>query len=423
MNLKDLQEKRDKAIADARAENDKITPQTTEADAKEIEKRFDGFMADADKYDAQLQRELRLAKAEARSEEPIPSIAGRDDPDADGDAGDEASKPLREQRSYLDAYRDLLRYGFLDLPPEQRSLLQRGYIAPEGKEKRAQTITTTGGGYLIPQGFQAELDKRLLAFGGMFEFSRILRTDSGNPLPWPTTDDTSNEGELLAINTAAAEQDVTFGTEQLDAFMFSSKIIRVPFQLLQDSAFNLDVEFPVMLAERLARSVNRYATVGTGSSQPQGVVGAASAGVTLASSTDVTFDELIDMEHSLDPSYRQGARWMMHDTTLKVLRKKKDNNLNYIWSPGTRDGIPPQIWNYPYTINQHMPILGSGNKPLLFGLGQKFIIRQVRDTTIMRLTERYAEYLQVGFLGFARFDSELIDAGGGPIRYAICPSP
>lgn len=417
MNLKDMYEKRAKLIADARTEFDKIKPDTTEADAKEYEKRFDGFMGEADVLTKKIERTEKLAAAEAALDEPIESRAGRGSGDDDGS---EAGRK-KSVAGYDLAFRSYCLGGLQNTTPEERKILRSGWVAPE---KRAQGTGTTAGGYTIPESFMAELEKALLRFGGMLEVARILRTDTGAAMPWPTVDDTSNEGALVSENTDAGEQDVTFGTEQLDAYLYTTKYLKISNTLLQDSAFNLGVELPEMLAQRFRRVLNRHCTVGTGSSQPQGVVGAASAGNTLAASNDITFDELIDLEHSLDPEYRQqGARWMFHDTTLKVLRKKKDQDNNYIWSQSTRDGTPAKVWDYPYTINQHMPILGSGNKPILFGNFQKYIIRMVRDVTVRRLDELFAIADQAAFVGFGRFDGELIDAGTHPIRYAVCPSP
>jgi HK97 family phage major capsid protein len=414
MNLKDMYEKRAKLIADARAEFDKIKADTTEADAKEFEKRFDGFMGEADALSKKIDRQEKLERAEADIDEPIESRAGR----GNDDDGEATGKKI--SADYERVFRSYCLGGLHALDRDQIKILRTGFVAPE---KRAQSTSTTAGGYTIAESFMRELEKAMLAFGGMLEVSRILRTDTGAAMPWPTVDDTSNEGALVSENTDAGEQDVTFGTEQLDAYLYTTKYLKISNTLLQDSAFDLGVELPNMLAERFARILNRHTTVGTGSSQPQGVVGASTAGVTLTSSTDITFDELIDLEHSLEISYRRGARWMFHDNTLKVLRKKKDSDNNYIWSPGTRDGIPPKIWNYDYTINQHMPVLGSGNKAILFGDFKKYIIRMVRDVNVRRLDELFAIADQAAFVGFGRFDGELIDAGTHPIRHAVCPSP
>jgi HK97 family phage major capsid protein len=416
MSTKALIEERAKLVAEARAEFDKITDKTTEAEAKEIEARYDTIMAKVNGLGSRIDRAQQLEDAERELDKPIETRAGRDDPDADPD------KAKAEQaKAYEGAFRSYLRFGHADLSPEERKVLRVGFVADN--EKRAQSTTTTAGGYTIPEGFQRELEKALLAFGGMLSAARILPTSTGNALPWPTVNDTTNEGALLAENTAASEQDVTFGTETLNAYKYTSKLIKVSSELMQDSAFDMDAYLREALSERLARILNRHATTGTGTDQPQGVVGASTAGKTAASSSAVTFDELRDLIHSVDPAYRDRGLLMFHDNTLLALSKLKDDQSRYLWMPSPRDGEPDRIWGYRYSINQHMPVFGSGNKSILFGDFKKYIIRIVRQTVIRRLDERYAEADQVAFVGFSRFDGELIDAGTNPIKHLVHPSP
>src|SRR5690606_22874124 len=114
-------------------------------------------------------------------------------------------------------------------------------MLPELREQRALgTVSGPAGGYTVPQGFYRVLEDAMLAYGGMRQArTTILRTASGEPLPMPTANDTDNEGIIISENpsTKVPEQDITFGQETLRAHMYSSKAIRVSFQLLQDSAF------------------------------------------------------------------------------------------------------------------------------------------------------------------------------------------
>jgi HK97 family phage major capsid protein len=57
-----------------------------------------------------------------------------------------------------------------------------------------------------------------------------------------------------------------------------------------------------------------------------------------------------------------------------------------------------------------MPDIATGTKPIAVADFSKFIIRQAGSYNFRRLDERYADNLQVAFLGYARFDSKVIDA-------------
>jgi HK97 family phage major capsid protein len=101
--------------------------------------------------------------------------------------------------------------------------------------------TSTGGG-TVPQGFVNSLERALAAFGGIRSAADVIRTDTGAALPWPTVNDTGNSGELLAENTAATDNsanDPTFGQTTFGAYKFSSKVIRISYELIEDSAFDM----------------------------------------------------------------------------------------------------------------------------------------------------------------------------------------
>jgi HK97 family phage major capsid protein len=304
---------------------------------------------------------------------------------------------------------------------------QRAGINPRAKamrfdlhnngEMRAQSVGTgSEGGFTSPQGFVPELEAALLHFGGVRECSRVIRTDTGNQLDWPAYDDTANSGALLGENTQEGEQDVTFTNVNLDAYKYSSDIVRVSVELMQDSAFNLESELARILGTRLGRITNTAYTTGTGSSQPNGVVTASAAGVTAAATGAITADEVIDLVHSLDIAYRGNGKFMAKDSTLQAIRKLKDGDNRYLWGDGSLNGMQADtLLGYPVVTNNDMAALGASAKSVLFGDFSKYIIRDVRDITVVRMDERYADYLQVGFVAFLRTDSDLVDGGGNAI--------
>lgn len=195
----------------------------------------------------------------------------------------------------------------------------------------------------------------------------------------------------------------------------------VPFELLQDSAFDLPSFIARKLGERIGRKQATDFTTGDGSSKPNGIVTASTAGKTAASATAIISDELIDLEHSVDPSYRPGAGWMFHDNILAAIRKLKESTTNaYIWQPGLQTGIPERILSYPFFINQKMASsIAASAKTILFGRLDKYNIRDVAEVRLVRMNERYADTDQVGFVAFLRSDGDLVDAGTNPIKHLV----
>ncbi|HLY57760.1 MAG TPA: phage major capsid protein, partial [Stellaceae bacterium] len=200
---------------------------------------------------------------------------------------------------------------------------------------------------------------------------------------------------------------------------FSSKLILVPNQLLQDSAFNLTTWLAGKLGVRIARALNRKLTVGSGAKEPTGVMNVATLGVLCPTgeTTTVTADDLMDLEHSVDPAYRANAVWMLADPTLKGIKKLKDGAGRYLWTAGLAEGEPGTILGHTYVVNPHMPLPAANAQTIAFGDFSNYFIRRVRGMQVLRLTERYADFNQTGFLAFQRWDGNLVDAGTHPVKY------
>lgn len=288
-------------------------------------------------------------------------------------------------------------------------------------EMRAQGVATgAAGGYLVPEGFRTKLVERMKRIGSVRRVAEVIHTDSGASLPFPTNDDTANIGAILAENVQVTEQDVTMGTITLGAYTYTSRLVRVSLQLLQDNAFDLDSWLARTLAARIARAQNIHFTTGTGTAQPQGIVTGATSGVTAASTTVITMDNLIDLLHSVDPAYRAEqdalgsspeAKWMMGDTALAAIRKLKDGQGQYLLQPSVQAGVPDQLLGYGIEINPDMPAPAAGTKPVLFGnFRAGYVVRDVASVEVLRLVERYADFLQHGFLGYMRSDAVVQDA-------------
>lgn len=408
-----LHEQRGRILEEARSFLDQITDETPAEKVAELEAEHAKRMDEFDRLGGKIENYQRQLDAEtshrSRREEIVDDErrAGRDtthDQVADG-----------EHRAVADIFRDAMRFGMSGLPTEERQALidLRTSLTPE---MRAQSAgTDSEGGFTVPEGFFPQISLTQAIWGPMLDpaFANVIDTDTGNDLPFPTSDDTSNVGALLAENAQVAEQDVTFGATTLQAYMYTSKLVRVSLQLLQDSAFSMDTLLDTLFGERLARGINAHLTTGTGSSQPNGVVTAASAGVTAASNSAITFDELINLQHTVDPAYRasQRAGWMFTDQTLRDIRKLKDGDSNYIWQMGdVKTGAPATLLDAPYRVNPDMAEIGTLAVSVLYGDFGQYVVRRVRGSQMMRLNERYADYLQAGFLAFQRVDGDILQS-------------
>jgi HK97 family phage major capsid protein len=343
-----------------------------------------------------FERSARLDKVDR--DQVVDAVTG--DPRAAGDG----------EKRYADAFGRYMRRGLNGCNDEQRELLEGNFV-----ESRDQgTGTDTAGGYLVPEGFRNKLVEVMKAYGGLLDLAEPLVTDTGNDLPWVTNDDTGNEGEIVGENQAVSQQDLAFGGRRLKAHNFSSRMMLVPLMLLQDSAFSLEEFIPRKAGERIGRRAARAWINGTGVDEPEGVTTNTLIGKTgLAGQvSSVIYDDLIDLEHSVDVAYRnERSRFLFHDLTLAALRKLKDGQQRPLWVPVPGPGFSATINGRAYTIDNSMPTMAANAKSILFGdFRSGYVVRQVRGVSTMRLAERYAEKLQVAFFSWARLDGAVQDA-------------
>ena len=253
MNTKELRAKRATLIENARKLIDVEKP-TAEQNAE-----FDAMMAEADELKAQIDRQERAEAITAELGEMRDTTARqrRISPD----------QAAEEQAEELRIFNEWARHGLESLDVDDRRRAVRN-IGPIGGLRNAQgTGTGAAGGYTVPPAFMAELLVALKAFGGMRDVARTIDTPEGQDLPWPTLDDTANEGDILPENTQIAQQDIAFSTVTMKGYTYTSKLVLVSWQLLQDSAFDMGGLLRDAFANRLGRVTNRHFTVGTGTGQ------------------------------------------------------------------------------------------------------------------------------------------------------------
>jgi len=427
MTIKELIEKREKLVADARAALDDITRNTDEARAAELERRHDDIMAEFDRVDAQIAREQRMAAAQKRIDDAAAEERARQRP-VSGEQTEGRGQDDGEELSYRQVFYRFLSCGadLGELSAEERAILKRGVEVKA--EFRAQTTSGgagTAGGYTVPTELSDQLIRSMKMWGPMYDedICTVITTTAGNPIILPTVDDTGVTAEQHTEGTALTDdggKDVTFGKKQLEAYAYDTEFVRFSFELAADSIFNMEQLLGSLLGERLGRIANLQLTTGDGTGDPNGIVTASTKGKDAAAAGAVTYDEIVDLVHSVDPAYRQSpkVRFMFNDLTLAALRKLKDGDGRYIWTSGdVQNGVPGTILGYRYSINQAMDGIAAGKKSMLFGDLGKYFVRKVGSPVIGVLRERF--WPDLGIAGLIRLDGELGDTAA--VKHLLQP--
>lgn len=416
MTLRELQEKRGRLVTQAREALEEIRSNTDESRAAELEERHDTIMAEFDTLERSIEREEKFAAVQRRMEEAEERQRRNERPGAG--EGQEARGDEDQPVTYRQAFHRYLaakgELGIMD--PEARSVLQRGFAKLEGIEQRAQTTADAAGGYSVPEEMMEELVRTMKAFGPMYDENvcRVITTSGGNTMPFPTIDDTGKTGGAHtegATMTDDGGQDAVFGQRQLDAYEFDTEWLRVSKALSDDSFLAMESLLNDLLGERLGRLANAQLTTGSGTSAPNGIVTATSAGKTAASTSAITYDEILDFIHSVDPAYRSAPSvgFMFNDDLLLTLRKLTDGNGNYLWQAGNiQAGVPSTLDGRRYFINQDMASIATSAKVMLFGDFKKYYVRKVGAPLIGAIQDKDF-WPGFGVAGYIRFDGELAD--------------
>lgn len=397
--VKDLREQMANIATGARSKLDEVTDTTPEERAQEIEREFDAMMSDHDKLQARIHREERAAKALAAIEEQVtskvPVQEGRSAPAVDNGLSID----------YRHAFAEMIAAGgdaYVD--QEIRNVLKEYRVQVDG--------TNSSGGFTVPTTLANFIVESMKAHGLMYssDLFNVINDTSGNTFNIPTIDDTNVTAEAHTEGTQPTDdggKDATFGQKSLGAFAFNTEWVRWSAELNADSVLNMESFLGRLLGERMARIANSKLTTGSGSSDVEGIVTNTAAGVTAASATAVTADEIIDLVHSVDPAYRVGnSAFMMNDSTLAAVRKLKDGDGNYLWQMGNyQAGVPQNLLGYNVVVNQDMDSIATAKKTILFGDMSYYYVRKVGQPAIYVARERFAP--DFGILGYIRFDGVL----------------
>lgn len=403
-NAIELRESMARIAANARAKLEEVQDNTTDERSAEIEREFDAMMADHDQLD---QRAARIEKVDAA--------------DARANEVDVSKRPQFENRSslavdngvsidYRTAFAQMISVGGVGyMTQEARSVLET--------EHRIQTAGTGNqGGFTVPVELAGYIEKAMLATGPMYDSNifTTINTTAGNTFNIPTIDDTAKVAVAHTEGTQPTDDagvDAVFAQKTLSAFAFDTEWLRWSAELNADSVLNMESLLGELLGERMGRTANTALTTGTGSSAVEGIVTGSSLGVTAAAVAAVTGDEILDLIHSVDPSYRASPNTaiMMNDTTLKAVRKLKDGDGNYLWQMGNfQAGVPNSLLGYNVVINQGMDDMAATKKVMLFGDMKKYYVRKVGAPSLYIARERFAP--DFGILGYVRLDGCVVNS-------------
>ena len=276
-----------------------------------------------------------------------------------------------------------------------------------------QEGTDSEGGYLVPDEFEHTLVEALEEENIFRKIAHIVQTESGErKIPVVASKGSANwideEGPYV-------ESDDAFGQVSIGAYKLGTTI-KISEELINDSVFDLENYISKEFARRIGNREEDAFFNGDGSGKPTGILAdkvggkdvGAQVGVTAASATAITADEIIDLYYSLNAPYRKNAVWVLNDSTVKAIRKLKDANGNYLWQSSLVADAPDTLLGRPVYTSAYMPAIETGKKVIAFGDFSYYWIADRQGRSFKRLNELYAATGQVGYIASQRVDGKLI---------------
>jgi HK97 family phage major capsid protein len=399
-----IQALRERVAALNREANAILAEKGSQVWSKEDQAKFDGLMDEAERGMQQVARMQRMAEQDA----------DKNFTDATRNQRDTKLNPI------LQGLEVFLRTKPQDRTPDQQALVRNTMSTTTGSE----------GGFTVQTLVAKNFVDLLKAYGYMRKVASQITTDSGADMGWPTTDGTAEVGERVAQNASATGADIVFASRALNTYKYSSKIIAIPVELVQDTSIDLPGLVLRRMRDRIGRVLNVDYTIGTGSSQPFGLAPTATVGKvgTTGQTLTIIYDDLVDMVDSLDAAYldvpitdpqmpNAEPGWMFSQTMRRVVRKIKDTAGRPIWTPSYDEGLasatPDRLLGYPVYINNDMPVPAANAKSLAFGNLSLYQIRDAMQVLMQRFDDSvYASKGQVGYLAWARSGGNLMDING-----------
>ncbi len=262
------------------------------------------------------------------------------------------------------------------------------------------------GGYLVPEEFERQMVTGLDEANVVRGLAKVITTSAERKIPVAAS---HSAAHWTAENGAYYESDPTFDQKTIDAFKLTD-LVKVSIELLQDSAFDLEGYIAGEFARAFGIAEEEAFCVGNGENQPTGIFTAngGQLGVTAASQTSITADELISLVYSLKSPYRRNAKFLMNEATISSIRKLKDGNGVYLWQPSLQAGEPDKLLGYDLYTTPYAPYTAANAYTVAFGDFKNYWIADRSGRTVQRLNELYSTNGQVGFVATERVDGKVI---------------
>lgn len=248
-----------------------------------------------------------------------------------------------------------------------------------GDEIKALSVgSDVDGGYLVHPDMSGQIVRKVFESSPVRAYAsvQVISTDQLEG----TYDDGEASVEWAGETTARAETDTPqIGRWAIPVHELTAKPLATQ-KLLDDAEINIEAWLAGKVAEKFAREEAAQFVTGNGVNKPRGfmdypngtnlrtTVEQFKTGVNAAfAAAPNGGDVLIDALYGLKAQYRANATWFMNRATTTLVRKLKDSDGAYLWSPGIAAGQPATLLGYPVASFEDMADPATGSLSIAVG--------------------------------------------------------
>ncbi len=284
--------------------------------------------------------------------------------------------------------------------------------------------TDATGGYLAPDLIADQIAEARAFIGGMVTPGVVnwIQTSTGNKIEIPVVNDTSTKGAVVGEATDMTDGSaVAYSVQDLVFYKITSHIATISNELIQDAAFDVVKHVMDLLFTRVYRGLNYYFTQGTSGSHPVGINNLSTKGVD-GPVRSITNDDLLELVYSVNRAYRSGAKWMMNDTTVGVVRRlviaTTDVDVRTTWQDSMQLGEPSLLNGFPVIVNPDVDDIAPYDRSIFFGDFKRYWVAEALPMKLIDLTEYYKISDQIGLAVLGRWAGNLAAiSGDAPIKH------
>ena len=249
------------------------------------------------------------------------------------------------------------------------------------QRKAMQTGSDPDGGYLVPVDLDTAIDRVAPTMSAMHRLANVVTTGTAKYEKLVKTSGTAMrrvaDGQTGGETTPPRYEKVSIEihTGEVEPWVYN--------ETLEDAFVDLAADLAEEAATGFAEGAGAEFISGNGVGKARGFleydkvanaayawgkVGYIVSGKSAAFASAAPADKIVDLVGALPSKYRQGASFLMNDTTLNVVRQMKDGTgAYYLWQSDPAAPFGGKLLGYPVEVDDNMPDIAAGSYSIAFG--------------------------------------------------------